>query len=111
MIGFSMGAAWALELASAFPQAVGKVVLFYGVNAVDFAKIKAEIAGHFSDVDEWEPLDGIQAMESDMRAAGLNPAFHIYPNESHWFFEIDRPEYDSQAAELAWRRTLDFLRS
>ena len=110
LIGFSMGAAWALELASAFPQDVGKVVLFYGVNAVDFAKIQAEITGHFSDVDEWEPLDGIQAMESDMRAAGLNPTFHIYPNKSHWFFENDRPEYDSQAAELAWRRTLEFLK-
>jgi carboxymethylenebutenolidase len=111
LIGFSMGAAWALELASAFPEDVGKVILFYGVNAVDFAKIKAEITGHFSDVDEWEPLDGIQAMESDMRAAGLKPAFYIYPNRSHWFFEEDRPEYDSEAAELAWRRTLDFLRT
>jgi carboxymethylenebutenolidase len=110
LIGFSMGAAWALELASAFPQAVGKVVLFYGVNAVDFAKIKAQITGHFSDVDEFEPLDGIQAMESDMRAAGLSPTFHIYPNKSHWFFENDRPEYDSEAAELAWTRTLEFLK-
>jgi carboxymethylenebutenolidase len=110
LIGFSMGAAWALELASAFPQEVSKVVLFYGVNAVDFAKIKAEITGHFSDVDELEPLEGIQAMESDMRAAGLNPTFHIYPNRSHWFFEEDRPEYDPEAAELAWKRTLDFLR-
>jgi len=110
LIGFSMGAAWALELASEFPLEIGKVVLFYGVNAVDFAKIKAEITGHFSDVDELEPLDGIQAMESDMRAAGLNPTFHMYPKKSHWFFEADRPEYDPEAAELAWTRTLEFLR-
>ena len=110
LVGFSMGAAWALELASAFPEDIRKVVLFYGVNGVEFSKIKAEILGHFSDVDEWEPLDGIRAMESDMRAAGLNPTFHIYPNRSHWFFEEDRPEYDPEAAELAWKRTLDFLR-
>jgi carboxymethylenebutenolidase len=110
LIGFSMGAAWALELASEHPEDIRKVVLFYGVNGVEFSKIKAEILGHFSDVDEWEPLDGIRAMENDMRAAGLNPTFHIYPNKSHWFFENDRPEYDSEAAERAWRRTLEFLR-
>lgn len=109
LIGFSMGAAWALALASELPEDFRKVVLFYGVNDPDFSKIKAEIIGHFSDVDEWEPLDGIQAMESSMRAAGLHPTFHIYPGKSHWFFENDRPEYDPEAAELAWRRTLEFL--
>jgi carboxymethylenebutenolidase len=109
LIGFSMGAAWVLELASAFPEDIRKVVLFYGVNDVDFTKIKAQIAGHFSDVDEWEPLDGIQSMGSAMRAAGLSPSFYIYPGKSHWFFESDRPEYDAEAADLAWKRTLEFL--
>jgi carboxymethylenebutenolidase len=109
LIGPSMGAAWALELASEHPEDIRKVVLFYGVNSVDFSKIKAEIIGHFSDVDEFEPLDGIRGMEEEMRAAGLNPTFYIYPNRSHWFFESDRPQYDPEAAELAWKRTLEFL--
>jgi len=111
VIGFSMGAAWSLILASQRPEDIHKVVLFYGVDSVEFSKINAKIVGHYSDVDEWEPLDGIQAMEADMRAAGLNPTLYIYPNKSHWFFEEDRPEYDPEAAELAWTRTLEFLRS
>jgi carboxymethylenebutenolidase len=110
LIGFSMGAAWSLVLASERPEDIRKVVLFYGVEDAEFSKIKAEVLGHYSDVDEWEPLDGIRKMESDMRAADLNPTIHIYPNKSHWFFEEDRPEYDAEAAELAWRRTLEFLR-
>jgi carboxymethylenebutenolidase len=110
LIGFSMGADWSLVLASEFPEDFRQVVVFYGVSDTDFSKIKAEIVGHFSDVDEWEPLEGIQAMEVEMRAAGLKPTFHIYPNKSHWFFEEDRPEYDPESAELAWRRTLEFLR-
>lgn len=111
LIGFSMGAAWALVLASEKPEDIGKVVLFYGAGGADFAQIKAEILGHFSDADEWEPMDGIRAMEADMRTAGLDPSFHIYPQMPHWFFENDRPQFDPQAAELAWTRTLGFLRS
>jgi len=110
VIGFSMGAAWSLVLASERPEDISKVVLLYGIEGADFATVKAEILGHYSDVDEWEPMDGIRAMEADMRTAGLAPTFHIYPQRSHWFFEADRPEFDPQAAALAWTRTLEFLR-
>jgi len=109
LIGFSMGAAWSLSLASERPQDIHKMVLFYGIGDADLSKIQADILGHYADIDEWEPLDGVRAMEADMRTAGLKPTFHIYPNTSHWFFEEDRPEYDPQAAKLAWTRTLEFL--
>jgi carboxymethylenebutenolidase len=69
-----------------------------------------DVLGHFAEKDEWEDEQYIRAMEDGMRAAGLNVQFHFYPNTSHWFFENDRPEFNSQAAELAWARTLDFLR-
>lgn len=110
LIGFSMGASWSLVLASEQPEEVDKVILFYGAGEGDFTKIKAEILGHYSDTDEWEDIKYVRAMENDMRKAGLNPSFYIYPQMAHWFFENDRPEFDPQAAELAWTRTLDFLR-
>lgn len=110
LIGFSMGAAWSLVLASDRPQDIGKVVLFYGTQGMDFAPIQAEILGHFSDTDEWEPIDDVRAMEASMKSIGLKADFHTYPNVNHWFFEEDRPEFDPQAAEVAWKRTLEFLR-
>lgn len=110
LIGFSMGAAWSLVLAGERPEDIRKIVLFYGAGDADFAKIKAEVLGHFSDVDEWEPMEGIRAMEADMRTGGLEPTFHIYPQMAHWFFENDRPQFDPESAELAWQRTLEFLR-
>jgi carboxymethylenebutenolidase len=110
LIGFSMGASWSLALASERPDAIRKVVIFYGTEGADFSRIHAEVLGHFSDADEWEPMDGVLAMESDMRAAGIDPVFYTYPGTSHWFFEEDRSEYEPAAAEQAWTRTLEFLR-
>ena len=110
LIGFSMGAAWSLVLASERPEDIQKAVLFYGAGEGEFAKIKTEILGHFSDADEWEDIDYVRSMESDLRNAGVKTNFHIYSQLPHWFFEDDRPEYNPQAAELAWSRTLEFLR-
>jgi len=110
LIGFSMGAAWALVLASERPEDFNKAVLFYGAGEGDFEKIKAEILGHFSDTDEWEDFSYVQSMESELRKAGVNTTFHTYPGLPHWFFEDDRPEFDPQAAEVAWKRTLEFLK-
>ena len=38
-------------------------------------------------------------------------AAHIYPGMKHWFMEPDRPEFDADATELAYRRTVEFLRA
>ena len=43
--------------------------------------------------------------------AGCKVAFHTYPNTGHWFFEEDQPEaYDAEAAQKAWKRTIEFLK-
>jgi carboxymethylenebutenolidase len=112
VIGFSMGAAWSLVATEERPQDICKVVLFYGsYSDLQFSNAKAEILGHFAEVDEWEPAEEVSTMENNMRAAGLNPVFHKYPNTSHWFFENDRPEFNAEAAKLAWTRTLEFLKA
>jgi carboxymethylenebutenolidase len=68
------------------------------------------VLGHFSDVDEWEPLKWVRKMEADMKSAGLKPTIHIYPGAAHWFVEEDRPEFDAKNASLAWSRTYRFLK-
>ena len=109
MIGFSMGAGWSLAVASKEPD-VAAVVLFYGANIVDFKTLKANVLGHFSDVDEWEPFEWVEKMQAEMKSAGVDFTLHVYPGVAHWFVEEDRPEYDSAAAQLAWSRTFAFLR-
>jgi carboxymethylenebutenolidase len=109
-LGFSLGGAWAIFLASLAPEDIAAAVIFYGSEGADFGAARATYLGHYAEDDEWEPLDGIRQMEADMRAAGRDVTIHVYPGVKHWFFEMDRPEYNPEVAELAWRRTLDFLK-
>ena len=109
VIGFSMGAAWALDLAKRRPE-VAAAVVFYGTMSGDFTTSHAAFLGHFAPGDEWEPDEDVTALETSIKAAGREGEFHRYPGTRHWFFEPDRPEYDAAAAELAWARTIAFLR-
>ncbi len=111
VIGFSMGAAWAVTLSTEMPDAVAAVVLYYGAAGGDFNAAHASYQGHFAEVDEWEPREGVREMEADMRAAGREVTIHLYPEAGHWFFEDNHPEsYHAESATLAWERTVRFLR-
>ena len=111
VVGFSMGAAWALVAAENDPEKITATVLFYGAYPMNFKNIKSKIIGHFCEVDEWEPIDGVREMETNLKAAGVDDVtLHFYPGVGHWFVESDRPEYDSASAGLAWERTFEFLR-
>ena len=109
VVGFSMGSGWALAVAANEPD-VSAVVQFYGAGEADYGQVKAKILGHFAEVDEWEPMEYVRAMEDGMKAAGLDVTLHLYPNVAHWFVEEDRPEFDAAASALAWERTYEFLK-
>ncbi len=112
VVGFSMGAAYAMLLASQKPDAVAAVVTFYGAYVEDPAKARAAFLGHFAKEDEWEPLDNILRIEELLKQSGRNVTFHVYPEAKHWFFEENRPnDYEPNSARVAWKRTLDFLRT
>ena len=110
VVGFSMGGAWALILASYKPEQVAAIVLFYGNEDVDVARITAKVMGHYSDNDEWEPNEWVEKKFGQMKDAHVDVTLHIYPGVAHWFVESDRPEYDPAAASLAWERTFEFLK-
>jgi carboxymethylenebutenolidase len=111
VIGFSLGAYYALDLADSAPERIRSVVLFYGTGGGDFGSPGADYLGHFAEEDEYEPPANVDDLEGALRRNGRSVTFYRYPGAGHWFFEPDRPDaYNPVAANLAWERTLAFLR-
>lgn len=111
VVGFSLGANYALDLAAAAPEHIHSVVLFYGTGGGDFSRSRAAYLGHFAENDAYEPQNFVNELEVSLQQAGRPVTFYSYPGTGHWFFEPDRLDaYDQTAAALAWERTLSFLR-
>ncbi|MFH2039270.1 MAG: dienelactone hydrolase family protein [Chloroflexota bacterium] len=111
VVGFSLGAYFALELSNTDPDHIRSVVVFYGTGHEDYSASRAEYLGHFAEEDDFEPVANVNNLEQLLRTAGRPVTIHLYPGTGHWFFEPDRPQaFNQSAASLAWDRTLAFLR-
>ena len=111
VIGFSMGAYYALDLSTTAPERIRSVVIYYGTGPADFSSSKAAYLGHFAENDQYEPQSNVDELEEALRSAGRPVNFYRYSGTGHWFCEPDRSQaYNQAAASLAWDRTLDFLR-
>lgn len=111
VIGFSLGAYYALDLSAGDPERVRAVVLFYGTGDADFTRAKAAYLGHFAERDPFEAPANVDALETALARSGREVTFHRYAGAGHWFFEPDRTDaYDPAAARLAWDRTVAFLK-
>ena len=111
VIGISLGAFYALYLAAADPDRIRAAVIFYGTGVEEHGNSRAAYLGHFAGDDEFEPQEAVDSLEQSLLRAGRAATIYRYPGTKHWFFEADRPEYDQASAELAWERTLAFLRA
>lgn len=110
-VGFSLGCSFAIEIARARPQVVDAVVLFYGTGGGKFDKVNARFLGHFAEHDQWgADAKKVRSLEERLRQARVDFEFYTYPGTGHWFFEQDREEaFNAEAAEQAWKRTVEFL--
>jgi len=115
--GFCMGGALTLLSAVNVPEADAGVV-WYGyppLEFVDAAKIKAPLLAHWAIEDVPFPIAKVDELEKKLGAAKVKFEFHRYQakhafaNETADAKNLPMIKYDKPAAELAWRRTMDFL--
>lgn len=79
----------------------------------DLSGIRAKVLGHFAANDDSASPEKARELGQIIRdTAGAEVDIRIYPGTDHAFFNDDRPEvYDPEASQLAWSRTLEFLRA
>ncbi len=111
VVGFAMGASWALWLASRAPDHVGAVTFFYGSQEVDHLDINVPVLGHFAEHDSLVDQDERVLLEAALMLGGHPVDIHHYPTTAHGFAEPVDPAFDADATELATQRTVDFLRA
>jgi carboxymethylenebutenolidase len=110
IVGFSLGASLGWDLIQRRPGQAAAFVAYYGTGSRDFPDRLPRILGHFAELDDFEPSADVAELERTLRERGADVTHHSYPGMRHWFAEPSRPEFDQRAADLAWQRTLAFLR-
>lgn len=113
VVGFCMGGALSLYAACSNGANVAGCVVFYGGHPrVGFAfdGLTAPVLGHWAEHDTSANANRDRIAQE--LARGKKPyEFHTYPGTRHAFANEERPQvYDAAAADLSWRRTVDFFR-
>ena len=109
VVGFCFGGGIANMMAVRLPE-LAAAVPFYGSQPAiaDVPKINAPLLLHYASLDTritggWPPY------EAALKENGKRYQAFIYENVNHGFHNDTTPRYDKAAAELAWKRTIDFF--
>lgn len=109
VVGFCYGGGIANMMAVRVPD-LAAAVPFYGSQPAltDVPKIKAPLMLHYASLDTrltagWSPY------EAALKENGKKYQGFVYENVNHGFHNDTTPRYDKPAAELAWKRTVDFF--
>ncbi|WP_129778421.1 dienelactone hydrolase family protein [Peristeroidobacter soli] len=108
--GFCYGGGVANFLATKVAD-LAAAVPFYGTPPApeEAGNIKAPLLLQFAETDErinaaWP------ASEEALKKAGVKYTAYIYPGTQHGFNNDTTPRYNKEAADLAWKRTIEFFK-
>jgi carboxymethylenebutenolidase len=117
--GFCMGGALTVLSAGLVPECDGTVV-WYGyppLEYVDASAIKKPILAHWALHDDFFSIAGVDQLEEKLKAAGVSYDFqrydakHAFANPKSDSRGLPPLQYNSAAADIAWDRTMTFLKN
>jgi carboxymethylenebutenolidase len=109
-LGFSFGAHWAMWAPTERDRVLASVVYYGSTGGGVLKRSTAPVLGHFAETDPYETEEGVAEFEATLRSAGREVTIHRYPGTGHWFAEPSQDAYRPEAADLAFNRTVAFLR-
>lgn len=113
--GFCMGGLLTLRLCALGGSKISVAAPFYGAplgdDSIDWSGVEAKIEGHFAEVDDFFPPEACEALAQQLRDAGKDCVFHVYPGTGHGFTNEENPmgAWNAEATELAWGRAVALL--
>ena len=109
-MGFCWGGAVTNQVAVNSPDLTAAIP-FYGSQPLpeDVPKIKAAMLIHYAGDDE-RINAGIPAFEEALKKAGVDYKIYMYEGAGHAFMNDTGTRYHKEAADLAWQRTVAFLK-
>jgi len=110
VVGFCWGGGMVNRVAVLAPD-LKAAVAFYGVQppAAQVPSIHAALLLHYAGLDS-RVNAGIAAYEAALKANHKQYTIYVYPNVNHAFNNDTSGRYDKAAADLAWSRTVAFLK-
>ena len=111
-LGWCFGGAWSLNSAQLLGEDLDAAVIYYGQVTDDEEKlgtVNAPILGLFAAEDSGIKVDSVTAFRDALDRLGKPNEIHIYPEVGHAFANPTGRNYNAEAAQDAWVKTLDFL--
>ena len=117
--GFCMGGALTVLSAGLVPESDGTVV-WYGyppLEYVDASAISKPMLAHWALHDDFFSIAGVDQLEEKLKATGVTYDFqrydakHAFANPKSDSRGLPPLQYKPAAAELAWERTITFLKN
>lgn len=111
VVGFCFGGWIANMMAVELPD-LRAAVPFYGrqPKTEDVPRIKAPLLLHFAGLDK-KVNEGWPDYEAALKHYSKQYTAYIYPDVNHGFHNDTTPRYDKAAAEMAWKRTIEFFKA
>ncbi|AOW18789.1 dienelactone hydrolase [Polaribacter vadi] len=109
VVGFCFGGWISNMMAVRIPE-LGAAVPYYGrqPESEDAAKIKAPLLLQYGELDK-RVNEGWPDFETVLKENNIEYAAHFYPNVNHGFHNNTTPRFDKAAADLSWKRTIEFF--
>ena len=109
-VGFSMGGAWSMWSPAQRDGFVASVVYYGTIEGPSLTRASVPVLAHCAETDPYESAEEVGKFEATLKAAGRNVTIHRYPGTGHWFAEPSQPAFRQGDADLAFARTVDFIR-
>ncbi|MFE7575131.1 dienelactone hydrolase family protein [Streptomyces sp. NPDC057521] len=109
LAGVSMGTSVVAGLWPERPATTGVLLLHAAVDLPVSVRPGLRVQLHAAEPDDFVPPERVAAFCQAAREADVDVEVFRYPGVGHFYIDGELPDHDPAAAELTWRRVLDFL--